>query len=446
MHSCNKKLAVVSVKNKLDDYSAALKFLYELQKLGMKFGLDNIKKLCAFLGNPELKYPTIHIAGTNGKGSTAAMIASILTASGYRTGLYTSPHLVDFSERIRIDGIPISASDLVEYVKLLRPQIVKASATFFEATTAITFKYFYDKNVDVAVIETGLGGRLDSTNIIQPEVSLITTIGFDHMEQLGNTIQKITREKAGIIKKNIPCITTVRDIQPLRIIRDVARKNKSELIEVGKVTSFELIETNLDHQVVSVFLRDVKIENMRIGLIGSFQKDNILLSIVTTKYLRDNKGFSRINFKTIKSGLRNVRKNSGLRGRLEVLNKNPVIIGDVAHNEQAFTELTRTLLKLGIRDVVTVFGMMNDKEIDSVIPHLKKISRILIACAPRTERALKSKRIIDKCRLAEISCINGESVAEGLNIAKIHSRGEIPILICGSHYVLGEAIIALNKV
>ncbi len=422
-----------------------IEFLFGLQKLGMKFGLDNIKKLCAFLGNPELQYPTIHIAGTNGKGSTAAMIASILTASGYRTGLYTSPHLVDFSERIRIDGIPIFTSELVEYVKLLRPQIVKTSATFFESTTAIAFKYFYDKNVDIAVIETGLGGRLDSTNVIHPEVSLITTIGFDHMEQLGGTIQKIAREKAGIIKKYIPCITTVGDPRPLQVIRNVARKQKSELIEVNKITNFKLEETNLENQVVSIRIERDKIDDVCVGLTGSYQKDNILLSVVTTKYLENNRGFSRINFETIKSGLRNVKQHSGLRGRLEVLNNNPLIIGDVAHNEQAFAELTKTLLELGFRNLVTVFGIMGDKDIDSICPHLKKISKILIACTPKTERALNSQRIIEKCRLAEIPCINADSVTESVKIAKMYSMEGIPILISGSHHVLSEAIIALNK-
>jgi dihydrofolate synthase/folylpolyglutamate synthase len=203
----------------LQEYKNTLNFLFGLQKFGMKFGLENIKHLLDFLENPETNYPTVHIAGTNGKGSTAAMIASILTASGYKTGLYTSPHLIDFTERIRIDGKPISSKEVVIYGKKLKSQIQKSKATFFEATTAIAFQYFSDKNVDVALIETGLGGRLDATNVIKPELSIITTIGMDHSEQLGNTIQSIASEKAGIIKSRTPCITSVKNASALKIIK-----------------------------------------------------------------------------------------------------------------------------------------------------------------------------------------------------------------------------------
>ena len=219
-------------------YIEVINYLYSLQRFGIKLGLQNIEKLLKLFQNPEKDFISVHIAGTNGKGSTSSFIASILKASGYKVGLYTSPHLVDFTERIRVDGIPISREKVVEYVKSLQNEIDLLKATFFEVTTAIAFKHFADEKVDFAVIEVGLGGRLDSTNIILPAVSVITTVSYDHMNILGDTIEEIAFEKAGIIKEGIPCITGC-DGKALEVIRKVANEKNSKLIvadEISKIT------------------------------------------------------------------------------------------------------------------------------------------------------------------------------------------------------------------
>jgi dihydrofolate synthase/folylpolyglutamate synthase len=214
-------------------YLEVINYLYSLQRFGIKLGLHNIERLLKLLQNPEEKFTSIHIAGTNGKGSTSSFIASILSSSGYKVGLYTSPHLVDFTERIRINGAPISRERVVEYVEILRDEINLLRATFFEVTTAIAFKYFADEKVDFAVVEVGLGGRLDSTNVIKPAVSVITTVSFDHMDVLGEAIEQIAFEKAGIIKEGVPSVTGCEDEKALDVIKKVANEKKSELVVFG---------------------------------------------------------------------------------------------------------------------------------------------------------------------------------------------------------------------
>ncbi len=406
----------------------------------MKFGLKNIKHILKYLGNPELEYPTVHIAGTNGKGSTAAMIASILTSSGYKTGLYTSPHIYDFSERIRIDGKPISRSNIVKYTKLLKSEIDKTNSTFFEATTAIAFEYFKDQKIDVAVIETGLGGRLDATNVIKPELSIITTIGIDHSEQLGNTIESIAAEKGGIIKPAIPCLTAVTDKKALQVIKSIAKKNKSKLIDVNKFIKVSITKNEFDEFRVHIIAKDLRLKDIDINLTGSYQKSNIKLAVAAARHLAKKSEFIKITNNKISEGLKSISKNTGMRGRFDVLSISPVIIGDVAHNPQAFKFLSQSLLEIGLHDTITIFGIMKDKDIDSIIPYLAKFSKLIIACKPKTERALHSEVIVEKLQEMEIPCLDGKNVANSLKIAKSIAKPSDAILICGSHAVLGEAI------
>lgn len=406
----------------------------------MKFGLENIRQILKYLGNPESMYPTVHIAGTNGKGSTAAMIASILTSSGYKTGLYTSPHIFNFSERIRVDGKPISNRNIVKYTKLLKSEINKTNSTFFEATTAIAFQYFKDQKIDVAVIETGLGGRLDATNVIKPELSIITTVGVDHSEQLGDTIESIAAEKAGIIKVKIPCLTTVTDKKALQVIKSIAKKNESKLIDVNKLIKVKIVKNEFNELLVSFKAKDFTLKDGTVNLKGSYQTNNIKLAVGAARFLATKKEFKKITNKKILEGLKSISKNTGFRGRFEVLSTSPVVIGDVAHNPQAFKFLSQSLLKIGVDNVITIFGIMKDKDIDSIIPYLEKFSKLIIACKPKTERALDSWIIVDKLRKMEIACVDGISVAKSLKIAKSIAQDSDIILICGSHTVLGDII------
>ena len=315
----------------MSDYHTTLRFLYDLQLFGIKVGLENIKSLLSFLGNPEKRLTCIHIAGTNGKGSTAAMIASILTASGYKTGLYTSPHLIDFPERIRIDGESISRRIIVELTKSLRPIIERRRATFFEATTAIAYQYFADQEVDVAVIETGLGGRWDATNVITPILSIITNIGLEHTEYLGKTYSHIAFEKGGIIKPGVACLTGTTNKAALNTLRRIAKRKASHFSRAPGISSDEIRHRSLSGLRANIRTKRTMYRNLDIRLAGDHQASNAQLALLAMEEMQDA-GFERVSKKSVRDGLRSIRKNTSFRGRMEILSEQPPVVADVAHN------------------------------------------------------------------------------------------------------------------
>jgi dihydrofolate synthase / folylpolyglutamate synthase len=422
------------------EYRQHLSFLYNLQFFGIKLGLENIRALLASLGDPHLNYPVIHIAGTNGKGSTAAMIASILISSGYRTGLYTSPHLMDFSERICINGKPIPEDEMVCYTMMLKKEIVRRRATFFEATSAMAFRYFADHNVDIAVIETGLGGRLDATNIVSPLLSIITSIGLDHTEHLGSSISEIAHEKGGIIKRGVPCILGNNEKPVLDVIRKICRENQSDFISVQRETTSKTIEASLAGTSVEISTRNKIIKDLFISLPGEFQIQNARTAVLAVDYLVSSGDLTKIKAEGIREGMGNIRQLTGLRGRIDILRKNPLVLGDVGHNPAAIERLCSTMAGLCSGEFIAVFGLMRDKDIDSILPSLSRLSRMVIAVQPQTDRALKSPEIVDKFHNLGHKAINGGTVKEGIETALAEVRVNDTILIVGSHYVVGEAM------
>lgn len=399
----------------------SLTFLYSLQKLGMKFGLHNIRSILRSIGNPHKHLRTIHIAGTNGKGSTSSMIAAILTAAGYNVGLYTSPHLVKFNERIRINGKMISDADVARYTAVVAPSVKKYSATFFEATTAIAFKYFYDNKVDAAVIETGLGGRLDSTNVIRPVVSVITSIGKDHTEILGKNVASIAKEKAGIIKYRAPTVIGVIDDVPRKIIVQEARKKKSPLVLAEKLTLPESIKLQLS---------------------GKHQKRNAKTALgaitVASKYFL-------VGDRAIREGLERTAYYSGLRGRFELICGKPDIILDVAHNPDGMKVLVGELKQLPYKNFVVLFGVMKEKNHRLMIQHLAELRPTIIATQPVTERALPAQQIFDECKLKRLQCSIAERVPKAILRGKELCGKEDVLVITGSHYLVGESIPIIEK-
>jgi dihydrofolate synthase / folylpolyglutamate synthase len=406
----------------------------------MKLGLHSTRLLLAALGNPERTYPVIHIAGTNGKGSTAAMLASACMESGLRTGLYTSPHLVRFTERIRINGREIPGDRLVGYVRLLHPLIENLRATFFEVVTAIAFRHFADEHVDIAVIETGLGGRLDSTNVVTPLVAVITSIGLDHRRELGSTLTAIAREKAGIIKPDSPCVTSASQPRVLSVIRRTAAARGARLFEARKIVA---MDTGGRDAILTV--RGRKIGKRRIvqGLAGAYQEENVRLVAAVWEILLRQHRLEGISGTSLAAGIRNVVRNTRLRGRYERTREG--ILFDVAHNPPAVEALAGALKKNGRRNLRVVFGVMKDKDHRRMLATLAPLTARFFPVRPRTGRALSSGDLRRSAVAAGMRPERGGTVEEGLRRA-LRARTQGAVLVTGSHYVVGEAMEVLSRI
>jgi dihydrofolate synthase / folylpolyglutamate synthase len=346
---------------------------------------------------------------------------------------------MNFSERIRIDGKKISESDIIKYTKLYKKEIIKQKATFFEATTAIAYKYFSDQSVDAAVIETGLGGRLDATNVITPVLSVITDIGIDHTAHLGKTIKKIAYEKGGIIKPGICCITTAGNENALHELRRIAHLKKSELIECDKL-SFESVKemglegTRLDFKIPGLILR-----NLVLPLSGAHQIRNLRGALTALQWLSTEGKFKNISESNIRNGLSKIRFNTGLRGRLDIVNQAPLMIADVAHNPEGIRVITEGLKMMFPSRFVVVFGVMADKDYREMMHIIAPITRFLIASALRTPRALGSNEIVRIANQEGIRAVKGVDTAKCIAIARNEVRCNEGILLAGSHYLIGEA-------
>ena len=433
----------------MNSYSNTLEYLYSLQHRGMKFGLRNTRTLLASVGNPHERFPSIHIAGTNGKGSTASFLASIAMEAGYRTALYTSPHLLRFTERIRINGKEITQRRLIGYAKLLRPAIESVRATFFEATTCIAFQYFADEEVDLAIIETGLGGRLDATNVLVPLISVITNVSLEHREYLGNTLTAIAREKGGIIKAGIPCITGSENIEVNTVLRKLAKKKEAGFFQAGKIVSIHSKQQRGRGVVTSLRSNNINVPVGRTGLAGSHQIVNARLAVATLEVLRRNRElrstFEKIPSAAVGRGLRHVRANTGIRGRLETLGRKQRYILDVAHNPAGVQTLVEVLLQMGLSNLVVVFGVMRDKEYVPMLQELAKIAKIFVAVAPKMPRAMASRKLATHLKKSGWKTVRADSVSEGIKIADEIAGRSGRVLATGSHFVVSEALATLTR-
>lgn len=395
-------------------------YLYSLHKFGMKFGLRNIRSLLKFVDNPHRKYKTIHIAGTNGKGSTSSMIAAILTAAGYKVGLYTSPHLVKFNERIRINGRMISDVEVVHYVKKLKPQIHRLKATFFEATTAMAFRYFADQKVDIAVIETGLGGRLDSTNVVRPIVSVITSIGKEHTEQLGKTIASIAREKAGIIKRRTPVVLGNMSGTARNVILSRAKEMRAPVFYSYRIPLPK---------------------NVTVQLKGKHQTKNAQCAVAACTIAGKQ---LLIGDTAIRDGLGNTSGLTGLRARFELIQSTPKILLDVAHNPDGLKTLCKELCGLEYKKMVIVFAVMKDKDYAAMGRALRKLHAVVVVTQPNVERALLAQELYSIYSRQNLSVRLAESVGDALKLGKTLAGREGLLVVTGSHFLVGEAMELLK--
>ena len=402
------------------EYNQTLNFLItqlpiyqRIGKAAYKKDIGNIISACKKLKNPQNKFKSIHIAGTNGKGSVAHILASILQESGYNTGLYTSPHLKDFRERIKINGNIISKKKVNDFVSINKDTFLKLEMSFFEMTVALAFNHFANEKVDIAIIETGLGGRLDSTNIINPIISIITNIGLDHTKLLGDSIEEIAKEKAGIIKDNTPIIIGSRQKKVEYIFREVSESKNAE-----------------------IYFSDI-ISNYRTDLKGNYQKRNISTALKSIEILR--KLNWTISENNINDGLMNVVKNTGLYGRWQIISKKPLTICDTAHNIDGIKHIMQELKNTPHNNLHFVFGTVNDKETDLILSLLPK-NALYYLCKANIERAMDTNTLYKKAKNLNLNCIPFASVKEALAAAKKAAKNKDLILISGSTFVVAEAL------
>lgn len=425
------------------DYQSCIDYLYTKLPMfsrtgaaALKMDLSNTVALCNALNNPEQQFKTIHIAGTNGKGSVSHLVASILQEAGFKTGLYTSPHLVDFRERIKVNGEMIPRENVVQFTENIIPWIERIEPSFFEVTVAMAFNHFAKECVDVAVIETGLGGRLDSTNVILPEISIITNIGLDHVQLLGNTLELIAGEKAGIIKPSTPVVVGQTLHETSTVFQNMAQKMDAPLTFADKEWDSKgtvALGGNIAVELISK--KGTEKRNYSSDLAGIYQVENIR-TVITAIELLVKMGWD-IDEAAISKGIGSAKKNTGLLGRWETISKKPYLILDVAHNKEGMEQVIRQIHASEFENLHFILGMSKDKDIDAVLDMLPKNASYAFTKAD-IPRALEAEV------LAEIAAAKGimGDCFENVNMA-IEARMRIAgnkdlVLVCGSIFVVGE--------
>ncbi len=380
-----------------------------------KVDLSNTLKLIEYLGEPQKSFKSVHVAGTNGKGSTSHMLASVLQEAGYKVGLYTSPHLKDFRERIRVNGKMIPEKNVVGFVKNHQLFFEENQLSFFEMTVGLAFDFFKTEKVDIAIIEVGLGGRLDSTNVILPEVSVITNIGLDHTRFLGETLAEIASEKAGIIKPNIPVV-----------VGEVLPETKTVFINKAKKENSPI-----------TFVEDENVPELDLDLLGNYQLKNSKTAYVVFEVLRQQNW--NISNKNIEEGLLNVFGNTSLQGRWQIIDNNPKVICDTAHNKEGLSIVLNQLKKEAFRKLHIVLGVVDDKNLDIVLPLFPK-DAIYYFCRPNVIRGLKESDLIHKAKKYNLIGEAYKTVTEAYNKAKSEANANDLIYIGGSTFVVAEVL------
>jgi len=427
-------------------YQKTLDYLFErlpmFQRIGAaayKANLDNTLAICKLLDNPENKFRSVHIAGTNGKGSTSHMLAAILQHNGLKVGLYTSPHLQDFRERVRINGKPISRKYVVDFVEKYRKEFEVIQPSFFEWTVGLAFDYFANEKVDIAILETGLGGRLDSTNVVTPLLSVITNISPDHMNLLGDTLPKIAFEKAGIIKPGVPVIVGETQPEVEAVFRSVASEKKAPLLFADCT-----LRVSTENRVIRPgnFLAITKngqdwLRNVECGLKGQYQKKNIITVLAAVEELIAQ-GF-KIEEQDIRKGLLYVTVTTGLRGRWEQLSSSPLTFADTGHNVAGIREVIKQISEVQHHRLFFVLGMVNDKDLDGILSLLPPRAEYFF-CAASVPRALEAEKLQELARKHGLKGIVSPSVKEALSAAQKKAGPNDLVFVGGSTFTVADAL------
>ena len=430
------------------NYAQTIEYLFtttpSFQQVGAdayKPGLERIRDFCHYLGDPQLNYLTIHVAGTNGKGSVSHMLASVLQHAGYRVGLFTSPHLRDFRERMRVDGNMITEREVVDFVARHKAKMRELDLSFFEMTTAMAFDFFSTAEVEVAVIETGLGGRLDATNIITPEVSVVTNIGLEHTDLLGDTIEKVAAEKAGIIKPHIPIVLGEANEQYNHVFEHRAAELGSRVIYAEP--DFEIVERSRERDfqhIVLNRLRDVHRFEIDMDLVGEYQYHNVITAAAAADYL-DRYTNITIPRRAFVEGMANVVKTTSLAGRWQRLSDKPYIVCDTGHNAHGIKYVADELQRLAshYERQICIIGFAKEKSIDDILPLLPRNAYYIFTQAS-SPRALPVAQLAEK---AASFGLNGEmrsTVAQALSYAREIATERDMIFIGGSNFIVAEIV------
>ena len=411
------------------------------QKIGAKAykpDLGNIMELLDFLGNPQNSFKTVHVAGTNGKGTVSHTLASIFQECGYKTGLYTSPHLLDFRERIRINGQMIPEQNVIDFIGDNKTKFEEMQLSFFEMATGMAFDYFAKEKVDIAIIEVGLGGRLDSTNVIKPELSVITNISLDHVSMLGNTLAEIAVEKAGIIKPNTPIVIGETQPETKEVFIKKAEECKAPIYFADQIVDCDKVHIeSLDYQKFDIWKNnELYIEAVEFPLLGYYQKKNLATAICAVEILKEK---FNIDKKDIVNGLEFVVKNTNLMGRWQILSRQPLVIADTGHNVGGIKEIVMQLSDMTFRKLHFVLGCVNDKDIDGIL-HLLPHYAEYYFCKADIPRGLDANILAEKALEAGLRGNVYESVQQAYNSALNNARFEDIVFIGGSNFTVAEVI------
>lgn len=425
------------------DYQSCIEYLYSKLPMfsrtgaaALKMDLSNTIALCSALGNPQQQCKTIHVAGTNGKGSVSHMLASIMQEAGYKTGLYTSPHLKDFRERIRINGEMIPTEKVIQFTKNIKLLIETLEPSFFEVTVAMAFDHFAKEGVEVAIIETGLGGRLDSTNIIQPVLSVITNIGLDHVQLLGNTLGLIAAEKAGIIKANVPAVIGQTHPETAPVFEKKASQLDAPIVFAE--TRWKTAAQSTGPGSILIELTDTNDGSKRKfnpDLGGVYQAENIR-TVITAIDLLINSGWN-IQEENIIKGIADAKKNTGLHGRWEAINTNPLLVLDVAHNTEGIKQVVQQINASSFERLFIILGMSKDKDVESVIAQLPK-QAIYGFTQAQIPRALATKELNSMASAAGLSGQSYQDVNKAIEDCFNMAGTNDLVLVCGSVFIVGE--------
>ncbi|PVY40772.1 bifunctional folylpolyglutamate synthase/dihydrofolate synthase [Pontibacter virosus] len=424
-------------------YQECLDYLYQqlpmFQRIGnvaFKKSLDNIIALCDALGQPQHKFKTVHVAGTNGKGSSSHMLAAVLQSAGYKTGLYTSPHLKSFTERVRVDGAELPQDYLVSFVEQHKDLFEQVKPSFFEMTVALAFQYFADEQVDVAVIEVGLGGRLDSTNIISPELSLITNIGLDHQALLGDTLPEIAGEKVGIVKSHIPAVISTKQAEIMPVFEQKAAAEQAPLYFATDSIRVQVLDQHLEGQVYDVYLDNkLWLPSLQSDLAGVYQQYN-LPGVLKSLLLLRERGFT-ITDDSIRQGIANTKSITGLKGRWQVLGTHPLTICDTGHNVDGIKQILAQLHAIKPKHVHMVFGAVNDKDVTTIM-QLLPMDYTYYFCQAQIPRALPIAELKEKAGQIGLRGEAYATVSEAIAAAKGNAKPDEIIFIGGSTFVVAE--------